>query len=106
VRVLLDECVDARLAAKIVGHEVRTVPQMGWAGEQDGPLLKLAEAAFDAFVTTDKNLEFQQNLSALAMAVIVLRAKTNRLADLESLVPTLLATLPTAPAGRATHVDA
>ena len=58
MRILLDECVDARLAREIVGHDVRTVPQMGWAGTPDGPLLGLAEGEFDAFVTTDRNLPF------------------------------------------------
>jgi hypothetical protein len=106
LKILLDECVDARLARKIVGHEVRTVPDMGWAGEKDGPLLGLASGTFDAFVTTDRNLEFQQNLAKYNVAVLVLRAKTNRLADMKGLVPNLLAALPTAPAGRATHVDA
>jgi hypothetical protein len=106
LRVLLDECVDARLAREIAGHEVRTVSAMGWAGEKDGPLLGLASGVFDAFVTTDRNLEFQQNLAKYNLAVLVLRAKTNRLADLKGLVPSLLTILPTAPAGRATHVDA
>ena len=50
MRILLDECVDARLTREIVGHDV-TVPQMGWAGTPDGPLLGLAEGKFDAFVT-------------------------------------------------------
>jgi hypothetical protein len=106
LKVLLDECVDARLARVIVGHEVRTVPEMGWAGEKDGPLLGLASRAFDAFVTTDRNPEFQQNLAKYNVAVLVLCAKTNRLADLKALVSTLLATLPMAPVGQATHVDA
>jgi len=105
LKVLLDECVDARLAREIAGHDVHTVPEMGWAGEKDGPLLGLASGTFDAFVTTDRNLEFQQNLSKYNLSVIVLRAKTNRLADLKGLVPNLLAALPTAPIGQATHVD-
>jgi hypothetical protein len=106
VKVLLDECVDARLAREITGHEVRTVPQMGWAGIKDRPLLGLAEASFDALVTTDGNLEFQQNLAKFDLAIVVLEAKTNRLADLKPLVPALLAMLPTAPRGKATHVSA
>ncbi|HEY1067943.1 MAG TPA: DUF5615 family PIN-like protein [Pirellulales bacterium] len=103
--MLIDECVDARLAKEIAGHSVRTVPQMGWAGVADRALLGLAEASFDVLVTTDGNLEFQQNLSQFNLAVIVLKAKTNRLADLKPLVPSLLATLPTAPRGQATHVS-
>jgi hypothetical protein len=106
VKVLLDECVDARLAREIVGHEVRTVPQMGWTGVKDTVLLGLAEASFDVLVTTDGNLEFQQNLAKFNLAVVVLKAKTNRLADLKPLVPSLLAGLPAASRGKATHVSA
>jgi predicted nuclease of predicted toxin-antitoxin system len=106
VKVLVDECVDARLATEIVGHEVRTVPNMGWAGVKDQPLLRLAEAAFDVLVTTDGNLEHQQNLAKFNIAVVVLEARTNRLVDLKPLVPSLLAVLPTAPRGKAIHVSA
>ena len=56
MRVLLDECVDRRLARDIVGHEVRTVPQMGWATIRNSDLLVLAEGQFDAFVIVDRNL--------------------------------------------------
>jgi len=104
LRILLDECVDARLAREIVGHDVKTVPQMGWSGTPDGPLLGLAEGEFDAFVTTDRNLPFQQNLARFNLAVIVLEARTNRLVDLKSLVPSLTAALSTAAPGRATRV--
>ncbi|HQU46801.1 MAG TPA: DUF5615 family PIN-like protein, partial [Pirellulales bacterium] len=68
--MLLDECVDARLAREIVGHHVQTVPQVGWAGLNDGEILKNAETRFDALVTTDSNLEFQQNLLSFDLAVI------------------------------------
>lgn len=62
MKILLDECVDRRLAKDIVGHEVKTVPQMGWATIKNGELLTLAEREFDVFVTVDRNLSFQQNL--------------------------------------------
>jgi hypothetical protein len=82
VRVLLDECVDWRLAREIAGHEVKTARQMGWTTVKNGELLALAAEDFHVFVTVDRNLAFQQNLCALSIAVIVLRARTNRLADL------------------------
>jgi hypothetical protein len=62
VRVLLDECVDWRLAREIVGHDVKTARQMGWATIKNGELLTLAANQFDVFVTVDRNLCFQQNL--------------------------------------------
>ena len=104
MRVLLDECIDWRLARDLAGHEVKTAQQMGWATIENGALLRLAASRFDAFVTVDRNLSFQQNVPKFSIAVIVLRAKTNRLADLRSLVPTLLAALETAEPGTATFV--
>jgi len=89
VRVLLDECLDWRLARDIVVHEVKTARQMGWAAITNGELLKLASEHFDVFVTVDRNLAFQQNLVSLPIPVVVLRAKTNRLADLKPLMPDL-----------------
>ena len=53
MRILLDECIDRRLAKEIEGYDVVTVPQAGWAGIQNGELLRLAQAQFDVFVTVD-----------------------------------------------------
>ena len=104
MKVLVDECVDWRLSRDIVGHEVKTARQMGWSTIKNGELLSLAAKQFDVFVTVDRNLSFQQNLPAFAIAVIVLRASSNRLADLQSLVPELLASIPTAKRGAVTYV--
>ncbi len=100
MKVLLDECLDWRLARHIVGHEVKTARQMGWAAITNGELLKLASEHFDVFVTVDRNLAFQQNLVVLQIAVVVLHAKTNRLADLQPLVPDLLAKIDVLRPGR------
>jgi Domain of unknown function (DUF5615) len=104
VKVLLDECVDRRRAREFVGHDVRTARQMGWSTIRNGELLALAAKEFEVFVTFDRNLSFQQNLPAFAIAVVVLRAGSNRLADLRPLVPELLASLPTAERGVATFI--
>lgn len=104
MRLLLDECIDRRLARELPGHRVCTVPQRGWATIKNGLLLRLAEAEFDAFITVDRNLSFQQNLPKFEIAVVVLRAKSNRLEDLEPVVPRWLAALPEAKAGRVTVV--
>jgi hypothetical protein len=90
VRLLLDECVDRRLARDITGHEVSTVVGLGWAGVRNGALLQRCAGRFDAFVTVDRNLAFQQRTDALTFGVVVLRARSNRLADLRPLVPILL----------------
>ena len=104
MRLLLDECVDRRFAKELSGHEVRTVPQMGWAEIKNGALLTLAEAGFDVFITVDRNLSYQQNLPGFNIAVLNLRAPSNRLADLKLLTPKVLAALPTLPKGKAEEI--
>ncbi len=99
MKVLLDECIDWRLSRDIVGHDVKTARQMGWATIKNGELLVLASEHFDVFVTVDRNLSFQQNLGSLSIAVVVLQAKTNRLADLKALVPSLLTAIKSAQPG-------
>jgi Domain of unknown function (DUF5615) len=93
MRILLDECIDRRLTKDFIGYEVKTVPQMGWAGIKNGQLLNLAQQEFDVFITVDRNLSFQQNLLSLKIAVIVLKVSSNRLLDLHPLVPKIIAVL-------------
>ena len=104
MKILLDECIDRRLAKEIGGHEVVTVPQAGWAGIQNGELLRLAQAQFDVFVTVDRNLSFQQHLPQFSIAVIVLHAPTNRLIDLRPLIPQLQQVVLSAPKGQVSRV--
>jgi hypothetical protein len=104
VRVLLDECVDVRLADHITGHSASTVAAQGWIGISNGKLLALAQSEFDVFVTVDRNLSFQQHLPNFGIAVILITATSNRIADLIPLVPALLASIPTAVPGRVAHV--
>ncbi len=77
MRILLDECIDRRLAKEFGGYEIKTVPQMGWAGVKDRELLLLATSVFDVFITADRNLSFQQNLSPFDLSLIVLQAQSN-----------------------------
>ena len=88
----------------ILGYDVRTVPEAGWAALKNGELLARAEHEFEAFVTVDRKLPFQQDLSRFSLAVIVLRAPSNRVTDLRGLVPQLLAALPVAKRGEVTWV--
>jgi len=106
VRILLDECVDWRLARDIIGHDVKTARQMGWTTIKNGELLTLAASHFDVFVTADRNLSFQQKLASYSIAVIILRAKTNRLSDLRPLTPKLLAAVEVAQPGSAKLIEA
>jgi predicted nuclease of predicted toxin-antitoxin system len=105
MKLLLDECVDQRLRADLHQHEVQTVAEMGWSNFKDGELLSAAQHQFDILITVDRNLPHQQHLPKFRIAVIILRARTNRLADLRPLAPLLLAVLPTAPVGEATIIS-
>jgi len=94
MRVLLDEQLPRHLAREIVGHDVSTVQQRGWAGLKNGDLLRVAaDAHFDVLVTADRNLQFQQNLSQSRLGIILLVAPSNALEDLRPRVPNLLAAI-------------
>ena len=69
---------------------------MGWASKRNGELLALAVGHFEIFLTADRNLSYQQDLSMFDIAIVVLVAPSNRLEDLRALVPRLLEVLPTA----------
>jgi hypothetical protein len=84
VRDLVDECLPLILTKFFPGHEVRTAQQVGWAGIKNSELLSLAEANFDAFLTADRNLKFQQSLTNRRIAIIVL--PSNRLSVVRALV--------------------
>ena len=89
-----------------MGHDVTTVPEAGWAALKNGELLARAGPEFDAFVTVDRNLPLQQDLSRFSIAVIVLRASSNRVTDLRRLIPQLLTALPGAKPGAVTWIGA
>jgi hypothetical protein len=96
MKVLLDECVPRKLKSSLSGHECRTVPEEGLAGKRNGELLALAETAgFNLFLTVDRGIEFQQNLQSRSIAVLLVRARSSRLADLLPHVPETLKRLET-----------
>ena len=106
MRVLLDEQLPRHLARKIAGHDVSTVQQCGWAGLQNGELLRVAaDAGFDVLVTADRNLQFQQNLSHSRIGIILLIAPSNALEDLIPLVRSLLAAIPKSRSGQVLRVE-
>ena len=107
MRLLLDENLDWRLRRELPGHEVESVPLIGWAGTENGELLaKAVDARFDVLVTMDSNMVHQQNIAKYPIAVIALRALSNRLADTRPLMPALLSLLPKADSGTVTFLPA
>ena len=107
MRVLLDEQLPRQLAPYLVGHEVRTVQQEGWAGLKNGELLRQAAlAGFQIFLTADQSLPFQQNLKDSTLFVVVLVAISNALEDLLPVVPAALAIMVEAKPGQILRVSA
>ena len=78
------------LGSLLTGHRPETVPRSGWSGVKNGKLLALAATRFDVFVTMDQNIEFQQNLATLPIAILIVEAQSNRMEHLELLVPEIL----------------
>lgn len=107
MRVLLDECVPRPLRRKLTGHDVRTIMELGWAGKKNGELLALMSGAgIEVLLTVDQSLRRQQNLAAFGVAVVVMVATSNRLADLVPLMPAVEAALSGIQAGDAVEVRA
>jgi hypothetical protein len=90
----LDECLPRILNDELSEHEVRTTHEMQWHGIKNGKLLALAAHEFDAFVTVDKSLRYQQNVVNVDIAIVTLGPKTNRFEDILPLVPRLREVLP------------
>ena len=88
------------------GHDVRTVPEMGWASKRNSELLQLATGRFDALVTVDRGFASQQDLSAFPIIVLLLTASSNRLADLLPLIPQIQSLLSNAQPGELIRVGA
>jgi len=106
VKILLDECVPKRLGRFLSGHEVMTTPEAGWAGIRNGDLLRHAAEEFEVFVTVDRNLSFQQNLTNLPLPVIVLHSRSNKLRDLREHISTLQQILKSPLAREVLHIRA
>lgn len=99
MRILLDECLPEDLKGWLGDWDVTTVREMGWAGMSNGELLRRAEEQFDLFVTADRRLRYQQNLSGRRLAILVL--PTNRLRVLRGMISEIQAALVATAEGRA-----
>ena len=87
MRLLIDE-VDERLRLLLPGYDCQTARFANLAGLKNGRLLEAADAAgFDVLTTVDQNIPDQQNLAGRKISLVILCGPTNRLRDLEPLVP-------------------
>jgi predicted nuclease of predicted toxin-antitoxin system len=109
VFILLDENLLSKKLKKPfmdVGHTVQNVGDMGWRGTKDRELLALANVfPFDVFITSDKNLPYQQNLQNLALRVVVLNASSTRPDHLLPLIAQIVPLLQSLAPGSITLID-
>jgi len=104
MRLLLDECVTRFLKRDLIGHDVQTVAEAGFRGLKNGALLRAASGAFDALITVDRNLQYQQNIRTLDIALVILVAGGTTYDDLKSLIPQVEDALRTIRPGETTEI--
>ena len=92
MKILLDESLPVKLCYSFgAEHEVMTVKDMNWLGKKNGELMKLVTSNnFEVFVTADRNLVYQQNISVVTIIIAVLCGSNNRITTYEKLIPKLL----------------
>lgn len=107
MRVLLDECVPRPLHSYLQSIDSCTVQQMGWRGKKNGELLELMkQEGFGILLTIDQNLRYQQNLQQAGIAVIVIKAKSNKTKHLLPAIPQVLAAVSVIQPGSYLEIDA
>lgn len=104
MRILVDESLPRQFATELPGHDVSTVREQRWLGHRNGVLLRAAvSAGFQALITADRSVEFQQNLRAIGIAVVVLAVR-NRIQDLRPIIPQVLLVLESIEPGQVVRI--
>jgi hypothetical protein len=94
MKLLLDENLPHQLRVELIGHEAFTTAYMGWMGVENGKLLaKAADQSFDALLTTDRGMEYEQNLGKLPLSIVIIEADSNAIEDIRPLIPKIQAAL-------------
>jgi hypothetical protein len=106
MKLLLDECVTRLLKRDLVGHNVSTVAEAGLSGLRNGALLREASGSVDVLITVDRNIQHQQNISSLQIAVIILAARGITYVHLKPLVPEVETVLKTIKPGEIIKIEA
>lgn len=106
MRLLIDECVPRRVKFLFAegGHDCETVRDAGLGGKENGELLALAENRFDVLITIDKNIRHQQNIAGRNIAILIIRASSNDLGDIQPHIPEALAALQSIKPGQIVEV--
>ena len=105
MKILIDECLPRKLKNELPEHDVKTVPEAGWAGMKNGELLRAMADDFDVFLTIDNNLQDQHQLANQPTGFVVLRAVNNKLSTLVLLMPRVREILETIQPGQVINVS-
>jgi predicted nuclease of predicted toxin-antitoxin system len=107
MKLLLDENLPHQLRHEIPNHDCYTVAFMGWSGVKNGKLLELAQSAeFDALLTKDANLQYEQNLGNLPISVVMIQADSNDIVDIRPLIPEICVALQNLPVSQLVKIPA
>jgi len=87
MRVLLDEQLPLDISRELYGHAVETVAARGWAGIENGELLRRMRERYDVLLTMDRGTEFQQQISTFSFGIVIVRARSNRVQHLSRSCP-------------------
>ncbi len=103
MNLLFDHNVPRQLRRHLRPHHVALTHELNWQGLQNGALLARAQQDFDAVITTDTNIEYQNQVVKFDLALIVLRGYSNAYRELAALVPEIMAALDTLQPGQVVH---
>ena len=104
MRILIDACLPVELKGFLEGREVKTARDMGWQRLDNGRLLSKADGHFYVLLTMDKSMPSQQLLERYSIGVIVVKARSNRIADLKPLVAQIQSAIGRCSRGTATSL--
>jgi predicted nuclease of predicted toxin-antitoxin system len=106
MKILIDECLPAGLRGTLaaLGHKCQTVRKAGFGSKKNCELLRLAEGRWEVLLTDDQNIKYQQNMAGRSVAILILRAKSNRIVDLLPLMPACSEALLTIEPGQVVEV--
>jgi hypothetical protein len=105
MRVLLDENVPKKMKRAFPDYIVSTVTEMGWAGTGNGALLAIAEGVFDALLTVDKSIQYQNNFTDKKIILVTMIVKQNKIQFLLPLVPKVIQALQSAVPGQVINIS-
>jgi hypothetical protein len=103
--VLFDENLPRDLRRNLPEFEIRTVQEEGWGSFKNGELLRRAEDSFDVFLTADRRMRYQQNLTSFRIGVVVIITPRLQLQMLETAVPQLRSAISRVSPGDVVHVN-